>query len=104
MPRSEVRTPPVSEPQVQFVRVVSSQKLCADSLLVCQTPVCTRTHKNNHVKDPVILVRVRWIMERRKDPAILGLGNATLLQLAFLGESDQNFPLKKFPLGQHSVK
>ena len=33
----------------------------------------------------------------------LGLGSATLLQLAFLGENDPNFPWEKFPLGQHSV-
>ena len=26
-----------------------SQKCCADSLPMCPTPVCTRTHKNNHV-------------------------------------------------------
>ena len=34
----------------------------------------------------------------------LGLGSATLLQLAFLGESDVNFPCEKFPRGQQSVK
>ena len=33
-----------------------------------------------------------------------GLGRATLLQLAFLGESDLNFPWQKFPLGQQSVQ
>ena len=32
------------------------------------------------------------------------LGSVTLLQLAFLGESDPNFPWDKFPLGQQSVK
>ena len=34
----------------------------------------------------------------------LGLGSATLLQLACLGESDPNFPIEKFPLGQQNVK
>ena len=36
----------------------------------------------------------------------LGLGSATLLQLAFLGEieSDPNFPWEKIPLEQESVK
>ena len=34
----------------------------------------------------------------------LGLGSATLLQLAFLGESDPNFPWETFTLGQQSVK
>ena len=28
----------------------------------------------------------------------------TLLQLAFLGKSDPNFPWEKFPLGKQSVK
>ena len=39
-------------------------------------------------------------METQKDPACplcLGLGSAILLQLAFLGESDPNFPWKKVP-------
>ena len=34
----------------------------------------------------------------------LGLGNATLLQLAFLGESDPYFPWEKLPLGHQSVQ
>ena len=34
----------------------------------------------------------------------LGLGNATLLQLAFLEESDPNFSWEKFPLGQQIVQ
>ena len=44
-------------------------------------------------------------METRKDPACtLRLGSAALLQLAFLGENDRNFPWEKFPLGQQSVQ
>ena len=49
---------------------------CADSLSVCPSPVCIRTHKNDHVRTlKKILsvvkgnVRVRWIMETLKDPA-----------------------------------
>ena len=34
---------------------------------------------------------------------LLGLGSVTPLQLAFLGESDPNFPMGKFRLGKHSV-
>ena len=34
----------------------------------------------------------------------LWLGSMTLLLLAFLGESDPNFPWEKFPLGQQSVQ
>ena len=46
----------------------SESKYCTDSLSVCPTPVCTRKHKNDHV------------------------GSASVLQLAFLGESDSNIP------------
>ena len=35
---------------------------------------------------------------------VRGLGSAALLQLAFLGESDPNFPSEKSPLGQQSGK
>ena len=71
---------------------------CADSLSVCPNPrVCiTRTHKKAHVctlRILVVHVRVWWVVETRKDPAYactLGVGSATLLQLAFLGESDPN--------------
>ena len=47
---SEVRTPLASGAQETFVIVFPSQKRCADSLSVWATPVCTRTHKNNHVR------------------------------------------------------
>ena len=50
---------------------------------MCQTPVCTRTHKNDHVrtvKIHVFHVRARWITEMRNDPghALVGLGTAAL--------------------------
>ena len=42
-----------------------SQKGCADSLSMCPTPVCiSRIRKTcTHVNDPVVHVRVLWIME-----------------------------------------
>ena len=46
-----------------------SESKCPVLLLVCPTPVCMRMHKNDHVKDPVVHVRVRWITETQKDPA-----------------------------------
>ena len=53
----------------------SEQKsCCADSMSVCRTPVCIyiyiRTHKNDHVlghdKDPVVNIRVRWIIQKHE--------------------------------------
>ena len=66
----------------------------------------TRMHKKDHVlthvKDPVVHGRVRRIMEAEKTQHALYdsfvLGRATLLQLAFLTESNANFPWEKFPL------
>ena len=34
----------------------------------------------------------------------LGLGSVTLLQVAVLGESNQNFQWEKFPLGEQRVQ
>ena len=39
----------------KYVRVFPSQKRCADSLSVYPTPVCIRTHKNDHVRTLKIL-------------------------------------------------
>ena len=55
--------------RMMFFRVFPSQKCCADSLSVFPSPVCIRTHKNDHIKDPVVHVRVRWITKTRTDPA-----------------------------------
>ena len=41
-----------------------------------------------HVKDPVVHVRVRWIMEKRMHPR---LGSATVAA-GFPGEGNPNFP------------
>ena len=46
-----------------------TQNGCVDSLSVCPTPrVYTHAYERpcTHVKDPVVRVRVRWIMETRK--------------------------------------
>ena len=49
-----------------------------------------------YVKDPVVYVRVRWIMETLKTPSLhRRLGSATLSQLAFPGEGNPNFPWEK---------
>ena len=44
-----------SRAQEQFMRVFPSQKCCADSLLVCPTPVYMCTHKNDHVRTLKVL-------------------------------------------------
>ena len=50
----------------------AGSKCCVDSLPVYPTLVCIRTHKNAHVRmlkiNLVVHVRVRWIMQARKDP------------------------------------
>ena len=90
-----------------------SKKFVLTRCRCTQPHVCIRTHKNDRsrtrVKDPVVLVRVRWIAETRKDPACtlyneLGLGSATLFQLAFLGESNPNFTREEFPFGSTSLQ
>ena len=61
-----------------------------------------------YVKDHVVLVRTSVDYGNVKKPRMhfnyLGLGSATLLQLAFLGEGDPHFPWEKFPLGQQRVQ
>ena len=66
-----------------------------------RTPPCVRTPYVAcilicaHVKDPVVLVRVRWIMETLKHPACTLDWVTRLSQLAFPGKSNPNFPWKK---------
>ena len=51
-----------------------------------------------HVRDVVVHVRVRWIMETLKQTSVHPrLGSATLSQPAFPGESNPNFPQEKSP-------
>ena len=51
-----------------------------------------------HVKDSVVHIRVRWIMETLKTTSthLNRLGSTTLSQLAFPGGSNPNFSWKKF--------
>ena len=65
-----------------------------DSLMCVRIPLCAITCINIcvHITDPVVHVRVQWIMETLKHPACtVGLGSATLLLLAVPGDSNQNF-------------
>ena len=62
-----------------------------------RTPPCAIAciHICAHVKDPVVYVRVRRIMETPKHPACT-VSSATLSQLAFPGgKSNPNFPWEK---------
>ena len=66
---------------------------------VC-TPPCAITriiYICAHVKDPVVNVRVWWIMETlSKTPSMQPrMGSSTLLQLAFPREDNPNFPWEK---------
>ena len=83
---------------------------------MCPPPrVCTRTHKTKsrtHVKDPVVILSELGGLRKHEKTQhalynYLGLGVATLLQLALLGESRPEFPMGDFlfPLmGQQSVQ
>ena len=85
------------------MRVFPSQKSCADSSLsVCPTPACMYTHAKEYsrtrVKHPVVHVRVSVNYGNTKRRSmhfnyLLGLGSATLLQLAFLGGKRPDFPI-----------
>ena len=53
-----------SNPSRSTRKSFPESKCCADSLSVCPTPVCLRTHKNDHVrtlKIPQSMSRVWWI-------------------------------------------
>ena len=57
-----------------------------------------------HVKDPVVHVSVRWIMETKTSSMHRMLDNVTLSQLAFPGESNSNFQWKKSQWGNTVVE
>ena len=83
-----------------------SVKVTIKVIRVTTPRVYTRTHKKNHVtnvKHLIVHVRVRSIMDTRKDPACtlisLRLSSTTLLQLAFLGEKRHEFPMGEIPIG-----
>ena len=70
----------------------------ADSLTCVCTPPCAIACINicAHVIDPVVHVRVRWIMVTLKTPSMHSrLDSLTLLQLAFPRESNPYFPWEK---------
>ena len=78
--RPEVRTPVRSTRKICETSGFPSQK-CAD--LLSQTPVCIRTHKNDHARTLAIMYVVHvkvWcrITETQKDPACT-LGGAALV-------------------------
>ena len=72
-----------------------------------RTPPCVTRCINIYanVKDPVVHVRVRWIMEPLKHPACT-VGWVARLCRSWLspGESNPNFPKGKIPLGRYSCK
>ena len=62
------------------MRVFPCQKCCADSLSVCPTPVCIRTHTNDHVRT-LQMSELGGLRKHGKDPALsalVGLGSAAL--------------------------
>ena len=74
----------------------SQSQLSVQTLLRVSVQPRVKTHICAHVKDPVVHVRVRRIMETLKTPSIHGrLGSSTLSQLAFPGESKPKFPWEK---------
>ena len=71
---------------------------CRLSYGVCTTPVCNNMylHICAHVKDPVVHVWVRWIMEILKHPACT-IGWAVRLCRSWLslGKGNSNFPWER---------
>ena len=69
-----------------------------------RTPPCAIACINicTHVQDPVVHVRVRWIMETLKHPARTQ-GWAAQLCRSWLspGKTQPEFPLEEIPLGQY---
>ena len=54
-------------------------------------------HVTDHVKDPVVHVRVRWIKETHSMHR--RLGSATLSQLAFPRGKQPEYPMRENPFG-----
>ena len=105
-PLTQVRFPAAARdfcPRVNFQCRLSYRVRTPPCAIACIN-ICV------HVKDPVVHVRVWWIMETLKHPACTidlvdygntetpgmhdRLGSAALSQLAFPGESNSNFPLE----------
>ena len=72
--------------------IVPSQKCCAESLSVCPTPGCIRTHKNDHVRMP----KIQWSMSefgglrntQKNKHALVGLGSAALTAAVAVPRND----------------
>ena len=83
---------------VQHGIFLSESTFSADSVTCVCTPQCATACINIrvHVKDPVVHVRVWWIMDTLKTPSMHSrLDSLTLLQLAFPRESNLNFTWEK---------
>ena len=57
-----------------------------------------------HVKDPVVHVRVRWIMETLKHPAYTGGWVRDSVAAGFSQGKQPEFSMGEIPLGQYSCK
>ena len=72
-----------------------------------RTPPCATACINicAHVKNPVVHVRVRWIMETLKHQACT-VGWVAQLCRSWLssGKKQPEFPMGEFPVGQYSCK
>ena len=88
-------------------RVVLRQVFSADSLTASVHP-CVQSHALTSVYgliDPVVRVRVRWIVETLKHPACAVGWVARLCRSWFFpGESNPNFPGEKTPCDDTVVK
>ena len=91
----------------------SQSTFSADSLTCVRTPTCAITCTNicAHIKDPVVRVRVQWIMETLKHPACTvrkssmhGKLGSTTVTTGFPQGKPLEFPIGGIPIGQHSCK
>ena len=76
----------------------SQSQLSVQTLLRClYIPMCNCIccYICVHVQDPVVHVRVQWIMETLTPSMHRRLGSATSSQLAFSREGNPNFPWEK---------
>ena len=89
--------------------VFSQSPFTVQTLLRCPYTPRVQSHAFHicaHVKDPVVHVRVWWIMETLKHSACT-VGWVARLCRSWLspgggGECDPNFPMGEIPLGQYS--
>ena len=80
--------------------------LSADSLTVSVNPGCAIAYINIcvHVKDPVVYVRVRWIMDALKKILACNVGWEVRLCRSWLSPGKATrIPMREIPMGQYSV-